>query len=149
MRIQQQSRQFEISFVSFTFSLIILLSCSQMFVAQQKDDEGTKVSSTESNNAPTRPTVNFNIITLMNGEYLEMFGANSSRGILRGHPTLPGAELGTTTADPLIFSTNGLERMRIWPDGSIGIGTNIAPAASAFDFATNSAMTYAPAATAP
>lgn len=148
MRIQQQSRQFKFSFVSITFSLIVLFSCSQMLVAQQKDDEGTKVSSTESNNAPTRPTVNFNIITLLNGEYLEMFGANSSRGILRGHPTIPGAELGTTTADPLIFSTNGLERMRIWPDGSIGIGTSIAPAASALDFASNSTMTYAPASTA-
>jgi|RhiMethySRZTD1v2_1073278.scaffolds.fasta_scaffold08762_3 hypothetical protein len=151
MRIQQQSRQFKISFVSITSLLVILFSCSQMVVAQLKDDEGTKVSPTESNSAPTRPTVNFNILTLMNGEYLEMFGANNSRGILRGHPTIPGAEFGTTTADPLIFSTNGLERMRIWPDGSIGIGTTNSPGASssALDFATNSTLTYSPGATAP
>jgi hypothetical protein len=150
MRIQQQSRRFKISFVSITTSLIILFSCLHLVQAQQKDDEGTKVSPTESNNAPTRPTVNFNILTLMNGEYLEMFGANSSRGILRGHPTIPGAELGTTTADPLIFSTNGLERMRIWPDGTIGIGTSFSPggSSSALDFATSSTATYVAGATA-
>jgi hypothetical protein len=145
MRIQQQSRQFTTSFVSITFSLVILFSCSQMVLAQQKDDEGTKVSTTESNLAPTRPTVNFNILTLMNGEYLEMFGANSSRGILRGHPTIPGAELGTTTADPLIFSTNGVERMRLWPNGFLSIG-NIA-AGVPLEFAAPAAVAYVPNAT--
>ncbi|HEU4931043.1 MAG TPA: hypothetical protein VFT48_03140 [Pyrinomonadaceae bacterium] len=149
MRIQQQSRQFEMSFVSLTLLLIILISCSQMVQAQQKDDEGTKTPSTESNNAPTRPTVNFNILTLMNGEYLEMFGANNSRGILRGHPTIPGAEFGTTTADPLIFSTNGVERMRIWPAGNITIGTTLNNQNAAFDFHTSSAATYVTTGTSP
>jgi len=31
--------------------------------------------------------------------------------------------LGTTDAAPLIFKTNGVEQMRIMPDGNIGIGT--------------------------
>jgi hypothetical protein len=149
MRIQQQSRQFKISFVSITSLLTILFSCSQMVVAQLKDDEATKVVSTEVNSAPTRPTVNFNILTLMNGEYLEMFGANNSRGILRGHPTIPGAEFGTTTADPLIFSTNGVERMRIWPAGNITIGTTLNNQNAAFDFHTSSNATYVVGGTSP
>jgi hypothetical protein len=116
-------------------------------MAQQKDGEETNSSSATS--VPARSNVNFSFnfanITLQNGEFLEMFGANSSRAVLRGHPTIPGAELGTTTSDPLMFSTGGVERMRIWPDGTITMGpTTLVPAGSALDFATNSTVTYLP-----
>lgn len=142
MRTQEQSSQFNLSFRSMLIlSVIILFSCSHRLLAQQKDGEGTNAPSSE-NSAPSRPTVNFNILTLLNGEYLEMFGANSSRGILRGHPTIPGAELGTTTADPLIFSTSGVERMRIAANGFIGIGINNPTAP--MDFYTPAAVVYSP-----
>lgn len=153
MRTHQQSSRFTLSPKSILILSVILLSCSYGVVAQQKDGEETTSSSNTSNNATTRSNVNFSFnfanITLANGEFLEMFGANSSRGILRGHPTIPGAEFGTTTADPLIFSTNNVERMRIWPDGSIGIGTtiNVGAAASFADFHTASAVAYAPGGT--
>ncbi len=155
MRTHQQSSRFTLSAKSILILIVILLSCSYSIVAQQKDGEESR-SSASTNNATTRSNVNFSFnfanITLANGEFLEMFGANSSRGILRGHPTIPGAEFGTTTTDPLIFSTNNVERMRIWADGAISIGpTTVAPgpAASAFDLATNSAVTYAPHTTHP
>ncbi|HEY6802023.1 MAG TPA: hypothetical protein VI306_00460 [Pyrinomonadaceae bacterium] len=121
MRTLQQSSHVGNSWASILLilSLIILFSSSQKIQAQQKD--GDEPSSANSSAPSGR--VNFNIMTLMNGEYLEAFGANNSRGILRGHPTIPGLELGTTTADPLIFSTNSVERMRILSNGFVGIGT--------------------------
>jgi hypothetical protein len=154
MRARQQTSRFKLSVKSMLI-FVILFSCSYTLVAQQRDGEESSSSSNTTNNAPRRSNVNFSFnfanITLANGEFLEMFGANSSRGILRGHPTIPGAELGTTTADPLIFSTNGMERMRIWPDGSIGFGTtfNVGAAASFADFHTTAAVAYAPNATHP
>jgi hypothetical protein len=157
MTTQQQSSRFKLSLKSMLILFsVILFSCSHTLVAQQKDgDETNSSANTGSNNAPARSNVNFSFnfanLTLQNGEFLEMFGANNSRGILRGHPTIPGAEFGTTTADPLIFSTNGIERMRIWADGAISIGpTTIAPgpSASALDFAATSTAVYAPGATA-
>src|SRR5262245_41468342 len=109
MRTQQQSSRFKLSTMSMLIASLIFFSCSYTLMAQQKDGEETNSSSSYS--APARSNVNFSFnfanLTLQNGEFLEMFGANSSRGILRGHPTIPGAELGTTTADPLIFSTGG------------------------------------------
>jgi hypothetical protein len=147
MRTQQQNSRFILSAKSMLVLIVILFSCSYRLVAQQKDGEESG-SSSNTGNASSRSNVNFSFnfsnITLLNGEFLEMFGANNSRGILRGHPTIPGAELGTTTNDPLIFSTNGVERMRIWPDGTIGIGTTALPAGSALDFATTSTVTYVP-----
>lgn len=125
-----------------TLTTIILFGCSQKVVAQQKGGEESNSSSSTGNSGPTRPNINFNILTLLNGEYLEMFGANNSRGILRGHPTIPGAELGTTTADPLIFSTGGVERMRIFPNGFITIGATFQGAP--LEFATPAAVAYAP-----
>ena len=151
MKARQQTNRFKLSVKSILI-FVILFSCSNTLVAQQKDGEES-TSSSNTNNATTRSNVNFSFnfanITLANGEFLEMFGANSSRGILRGHPTIPGAEFGTTTADPLMFSTNGVERIRIWPDGSIGIGTsiNVGAAASFVDFHTASAVAYAPGGT--
>ena len=150
MRTYQQSSRFKLSAKNILIMIVILFSCSYSIVAQQKDGEESTSSSTTSNYAPKRSNVNFSFnfanITLANGEFLEMFGANNSRGILRGHPTIPGAEFGTTTADPLIFSTNNVERMRIWPNGSIGIGTTIdvGAAASIFDIHTTAAVAYAP-----
>ena len=127
MRTQQQRSQFNLSFRSMLIlSVILLFSCSYRLLAQQKDGESTSPSSTESNAAPSRPAVNvsylFNDVTIQNGFVLEAFGASSSRGIFRGHPTIPGAEVGTTTADPLMFSTNGAERMRITSTGFLGVG---------------------------
>ncbi len=155
MRTHQQSSRFTLSAKSILVLIVILLSCSYSIVAQQKDGDESS-SSSNTNNATTRSNVNFSFnfanITLANGEFLEMFGANSSRGILRGHPTIPGAEFGTTTADPLFFSTNNVDRMRIFADGSISIGpTTINPgaSASALDFATNSAAVYTPGGTTP
>ncbi len=130
-------------------SVVILLSCSYTLMAQQKDGEEVNSSSNNTNLAPSRPTVNFNILTLLNGEYLEMFGANSSRGILRGHPTIPGAELGTTTADPLMFSTNGIERVRIGADGTFSIGTTLTGQNAPFDFHTSSTAAYVTGGTSP
>jgi hypothetical protein len=145
MRTQQQSSRLNLSAKSMLILIVILFSCSYTLVAQQKDGEE---SNSSSSTAPSRSNVNFSFnfanLTLQNGEFLEMFGANNSRGILRGHPTIPGAEFGTTTADPLIFSTAGVERMRIWPDGTIGIGTTALPAGSALDFSTTSAVAYVP-----
>src|SRR5687768_11959751 len=161
MRTQQQSARARrsrsnLSAKSMLILIVILFSCSYTLVAQQKDGDESNSSSTTANTAASRANVNFSFnfsnITLLNGEFLEMFGANNSRGILRGHPTIPGAEFGTTTADPLIFSTNNVERMRIWADGAISIGpTTIAPgpSASALDFATTSAATYVAAGTQP
>ena len=155
MRTQQQSARarrsrLKLSAKSILVTIVMLLSCSYGVMAQ-KDGEESNSSSNTVNAVPSRANVNFSFnfanLTLQNGEFLEMFGANNSRGILRGHPTIPGAEFGTTTADPLIFSTNNVERMRIWADGAISIGpTTIAPgpAASALDFATTSAATYLP-----
>src|SRR5688572_17833641 len=121
MRTQQQTSRFRFSVNSMLLlSVFALFVCSNTLVAQQKDGEAPNNSTTENSNAPSHPTINFNIITLLSGEYLEMFGAGSSRGILQGNTTIGGAELGTTTAHPLIFSTNGVERMRISPTGFIG-----------------------------
>jgi hypothetical protein len=129
MRTKQRSSQCRVPRASLliTLTTIILFSCSQQSLAQQKDGDATNADSNTSNTAPNRSAVNFTFnfanLTLLNGEFLEAFGANNSRGILRGHPTIPGTELGSTTADPLIFSTNSTERMRILANGSVGIGT--------------------------
>jgi hypothetical protein len=151
MTTQPQNSRFKFSVKSMLIlSVVILFSCSYSLMAQQKDGEETNSSSNSSTNtAPSRPAVNFNILTLLDGEYLEMFGANNSRGILRGHPAIPGAELGTTTADPLIFSTNGIERMRIGPDGSFNIGTTLTGQNAPFDFHTSSTATYVPGGNSP
>jgi hypothetical protein len=124
MRTQQQSSHYRISCASIllTLSLTVLFSCSQKVLAQQKDGETTAASS-NSSSTTSRP-VNFNIIQLMNGEYLEMFGTGTGHGILRGHPTISGIELGSLSADPLMFSTNSVERMRIAANGFVGIGMN-------------------------
>ena len=151
MRTQQQSSRFRFSVKSILIlSVIILFSCSYRLMAQQKDGEETNSSSNSSTNiAPSRPIFNFSNLTLLNGEFLEMFGANSSRGILRGHPTIPGAELGTTTADPLIFSTNGVERMRIQSNGTLSVGTTLTGQNAPFDFHTSSTAPYIPGGTSP
>ena len=158
MRTQQQSARtrrsrFNFSAKSMLTLIVILFSCSYTLMAQQKDGDESNSSSSTVNAVPGRANVNFSFnfanLTLQNGEFLEMFGANNSRGILRGHPTIPGAEFGTTTADPLIFSTNGVERMRIWPAGNITIGTTLNNQNAAFDFHTSSAATYVPTGTSP
>src|SRR5215203_3085174 len=126
MRTHQQSSRFQVRYTSMliTLSLIILFSCSPKVLAQQKDGDGTNAGSNSSSSEPSG-RVNFNIIQLLNGEYLEMFGTGTGHGILRGHPTISGVELGTLSADPLMFSTNSVERMRILPNGFVGIGTTI------------------------
>jgi len=123
MRTKQRSGQCRVPRASLllTLTTIILFSCSQQSLAQQRDGDATNADSNSSSASNGR--VNFNIIQLMSGEYLEMFGAGTSRGILRGHPTISGIELGSLSADPLMFSTNSVERMRIMPNGFIGIGT--------------------------
>ena len=103
------------------FAVILIASFVQTTSGQQRDGDGIDTASNTSSSAPSR-TVNFDIIQLMNGEYLEMFGAGTSYGLLRGHPTA-GIELGSHSADPLIFSTNTFERMRILANGFIGMGT--------------------------
>ena len=120
-----------------TLSLMILFCCSPRALAQQRNDE---ISDSTSSGR-----VNFNIIQLMNGEYLEMFGAGSSSGRLRGHPTIPGVELSTTTADPLIFSTNSIERMRIAATGFVGFGIHNPTAP--LEVYTPAAVSYSPAST--
>lgn len=152
MRTQQQRSQFNLSVRSMLIlSVILLFSCSHRLLAQQRDGDGTNAPATESNTEPSRPTVNLNYLfsnlTLLSGEYLEMFGAGASRGIVRGHPTIGGAEFGTTTAHPLIFSTNGVERMRITPDGALLYGTTVQGAP--FELYTPSASLYSPTSTQP
>jgi hypothetical protein len=124
MKTQQQNSRFNLSFTSgsIMLSLIILFGCWHPVPAQQKDGEATNGAANESTNA-TSGRVNFNIIQLLNGEYLEMFGAGTSHGILRGHPSISAIELGSLSADPLIFSTNSTERMRINANGFISVGT--------------------------
>lgn len=102
----------------FSLAVILCSHFSQPALAQQRDGDEPSANST----APSG-RVNFNILQLLNGEYLEMFGAGTSRGILRGHPSIAGVELATTTADPLLFTTNNIERMQISSSGRIGIGT--------------------------
>src|SRR5690349_5498853 len=102
--------------------LVVLLTCGPAALAQQKDGDPNDATATSSGSA-SAGRVNFNIIQLMNGEYLEMFGSGTSHGILRGHPSISAIELGSLSADPLIFSTNSTERMRILANGFIGIGT--------------------------
>jgi hypothetical protein len=114
--------QFSRTSILITLFLIVLFSCSQDLLAQQKDGEGTIAGSSDSS-SPSNVRLNLANIQLLNGEYLEMFGAGTSQGRLRGHPTIPGIELGTLSADPLMFSTNSTERMRILANGFIGIGT--------------------------
>jgi len=101
--------------------VIALCGCSQKLLAQQKDGEESHIDF-NSNTVPSG-RVNFNIIQLMNGEYLEMFGTGTGHGILRGHPSISAIELGSLSADPLIFSTNSTERVRISANGFVGIGT--------------------------
>jgi hypothetical protein len=118
MKTQPQSSHFTTRML-ITLSLLIMFGCSQFASAQQRDGEASDSASTGASSG----RVNFNIIQLMSGEYLEMFGTGSSRGLLRGHPSTPGVELSTTSPDPLIFSTNSTERMRILPNGFVGFGT--------------------------
>lgn len=124
-----------------TLSTIILFGWSQQALAQQRDGDA---ADTASSSAPSG-RVNFNIIQLLNGEYLEMFGAGSSTGRLRGHPSIPGVELSTTSADPLMFSTSGIERMRIAANGFVGIGIN--NPATPLEMYTSAAVSYSPTST--
>lgn len=107
--------------IILTLAVAILVTCSHQIFAQQRDDENTNTTSTSS--TPSR-TVNFDIIQVLNNEYIQLFGTGGSTGILRGHPTTAAIELGSTSAHPLIFSTAGVERMRILSNGFVGIGTN-------------------------
>jgi hypothetical protein len=105
--------------------VVLIATFLQTASAQQRDGEGVSVNSnTSSGMGSTSRPVNFNIIQLLNGEYLEMFGTGTGHGILRGHPTTSGIELGSLSADPLWFTTNSIERMRIMSNGFVGIGTN-------------------------
>lgn len=117
-----------------------------MILAQQKDDEAPP---SENNSTASRPAVNLNYlfanITLQNGDFLEILGPGSNRGIIQWNATSNGAELGTTSASPLLFSTNGAERMRISSDGGIGIGTNNPLAV--LDIFTPAGAVYTPTAT--
>lgn len=118
MKMQPRSSHFTTRML-ITLSMLIMFGCSQFASAQQRNGEAADSTSTSASSG----RVNFDIIQLMSGEYLEMFGAGTSRGLLRGHPSTPGVELSTTSADPLIFSTNSTERMRILSNGFIGVGT--------------------------
>jgi len=124
MRIQPQSNHSRLQRTSMfiTLFVVILFGCLSQVLAQQKDGETTKADS-NSNSAPSG-RVNLSSLQLFNGEYLEMFGTGTSHGILRGNPTISAIELGSLSADPLIFSTNSVERMRILANGFVGIGTN-------------------------
>lgn len=119
-------------------STIILFGCSERLLAQQRDGDTTETTSGSASSG----RVNFDILQLLNGEYLEMFGSGSSSGRLRGHPSIPGVELSTTTAHPLMFSTGGVERMRIAANGFIGIGIN--NPATPLEMYTPSATPYSP-----
>ena len=145
MRTKERSSQCRVPRASLllTLTTIILFSCSQQSLAQQRDGNATNADSNSSSASTGR--VNFNIIQLMNGEYLEMFGTGTGRGILRGHPTISGIELGSLSADPLIFSTNGIERMRIGSNGFVGIGTTntVVP----LEFYSPAATAYSPTST--
>ena len=124
MRIQPQSNHSRLQRTSMfiTLFVVILFGCLSQVLAQQKDGDTTKADS-NSNSAPSG-RVNLSSLQLFNGEYLEMFGTGTSHGILRGNPTISAIELGSLSADPLIFSTNSVERMRILANGFVGIGTN-------------------------
>jgi hypothetical protein len=133
--------------LSSLLSVAVVLIAASLHIAsaQQKDGDGVAASSNSSSSGGSHGPVNFNIIQLLNGEYLEMFGTGTTRGILRGHPTTPGIELGSLSADPLFFSTNSVERMRILSNGFVGIGTN-APGTPLELFAPD-ANPYLPAST--
>ena len=149
MRSQTPNGQFKRALTNpLLLAVIILFSCSHTILAQQKDGEA---NNSESHSAPSRPAVNLNYlfsnITLANGDKLEILGPGSNQGIIQWNATSNGAELGTTSASPLLFSTNGAERMRISLDGFVGIGTNN-PLAT-LDIFTPASMVYSPTATQP
>jgi hypothetical protein len=137
----ESQRRISWSALLLALSISVLFSCAQPIMAQQKDGEETTGSSASGGR------VNFNIIQLMNGEYLELFGTGTSHGILRGHPSISAIELGSLSADPLIFSTSGVERMRILSTGAVGIGTQnpgaslelFSPAPTAYSASSTSA----------
>ncbi|HEX5873297.1 MAG TPA: hypothetical protein VFY60_01530 [Pyrinomonadaceae bacterium] len=143
MTTQPQSSKCRVSLPStlITLAVIILFSCSHTVLAQQRDGE-EPASATSGGSSSTSGRVNFDIIQLLNGEYLEMFGAGGSRGTLRGNPTTPAIELGTSTAHPIIFSTSSAERMRIDANGFVGIGTT--NPATPLDLYAPAAIAYAP-----
>jgi hypothetical protein len=124
----------------FSLAVFLCFNFSQRALAQQRDGDERG-----SNDSAPSGRVNFNILQLLNGEYLEMFGAGTSRGILRGHPSISGVELGTTTLDPLMFSTNGAERMRITANGFVGIGMN--NPATPLEMYSPAAVSYSPTST--
>ncbi|HKV34972.1 MAG TPA: hypothetical protein VJP89_11635 [Pyrinomonadaceae bacterium] len=143
MKTQARRSYFNPSQMSMlvTLAVMILFGCSQQTFAQQRDGETTD---TTPSSAPSG-RVNFDIIQVLNGEYVEVFGTGSSSGRLRGHPTIPGVELSTTSAHPLMFSTGGVERMRIAANGFVGFGINN-PAAP-LEMYTPAATSYSPTST--
>jgi hypothetical protein len=48
---------------------------------------------------------------------------NTTAWLLAGNNAVPGNFIGTTSPQPFIIDTSALERMRITPNGSVGIGT--------------------------
>jgi hypothetical protein len=71
--------------------------------------------------------------TSVSGNSFAVFSATSSAGVTTamisdglgtGPLATPGGYLGTITTQPLGFITHNVERMRIAPDGKVGIGTN-------------------------
>ena len=133
-----QRHSFSRTSMLVTLSILMLIGCSQRTLAQQRDGDAAE---TTSSSAPSG-RVNFDILQLLNGEYLEMFGSGSSVGRLRGHPSIPGVELSTTTAHPIMFATGGVERMRIAANGFIGIGIN--NPATPLEMYTPAATPYSP-----
>lgn len=138
------ARKYRITVMTLLSVAMVLIATSlQTVSAQQKDGD----SSSNSGSTEPRGRVNFNIIQLMNGEYLEMFGTGTGHGILRGHPTISGVELGTLSSDPILFSTNSTERMRLLANGFLGLGIKDPIAPLEVGFAD--AGTYSPTGSSP
>lgn len=100
----------------------VLLMVPLVAFPQQRDGENNIYFNGSNIGSPVRST-SPNTIPLYSGDYLDIYGAGTAQGRLRGHPSTPGIELGSVSADPLWFSTNSIERMRITSDGKVGIGT--------------------------
>jgi hypothetical protein len=78
-----------------------------------------------------KATDNNSATTTSSSVTVTVTAASANAWGLRGNPFDANATedfLGTTVVSPLIFKTNSLERMRIMPDGKIGIKTNNPPA---------------------
>jgi hypothetical protein len=115
--------------VSATFALLFVVALPGAARAQWTQPNSGSITTTNNvgiGAAAASPADRLDVdgnIRVRQGGLVNLFGTGGSNGLLRGHPTIPGLELGPVTAHPLWFITSAAERMRIDAAGNVGIGT--------------------------